>query len=475
MKHLHAAFLVLVSASLIAVAGKAMSAKGEALSNPETASVAGPVPPSDGASGPARLSALLAQYDADPGSISTSAIDAAAGQYGAVWSRLYWHRTLEDAQVQARAEGKPILYLRMMGKLTDEYSCANSRFFRTVLYTNEAVSKLLRDKFVLVWESERPVPVITVDYGDGRTLKRTITGNSIHYVLNSDGRIVDALPGLYDPVAFARIIGRAGFIASEGSDSAIVAHLNDSLSRLDDAFSNDAFAAGIVPDATPIPRRVMAHVDNAISRTAGKSTVEGPFLPPMRTELAKTAPAPKADDAMRATMSKSGGERRLLLATTPPQPQPEALNAQSIAETKYLAEAPLTRVAAQVSPDQIGNDWQTWQRLAALHLRDAQLDARSLALIQNQNVGASPRDLDATIQSFQSSLAADTVRNNYEFRPRVLQWLLDSGVRATPRDMNERVYGELFLTPRSDPWLGLAPENTYTALTNEGCSIAAKP
>ena len=32
----------------------------------------------------------------------------------------------------------------------------------------------------------------------------------------------------------------------------------------------------------------------------------------------------------------------------------------------------------------------------------------------------------------------------------------------------DRVYAELFLTPSSDPWLGLVPSDTYTALRDGG-------
>jgi len=35
--------------------------------------------------------------------------------------------------------------------------------------------------------------------GDGRTMVRTLTGNSIHYLLAPDGTVLDALPGLYAP------------------------------------------------------------------------------------------------------------------------------------------------------------------------------------------------------------------------------------------------------------------------------------
>ena len=46
------------------------------------------------------------------------------------------------------------------------------------------------------------MPRLSIDFGDGRRLEGTITGNSVHYVLDSRGRLVDALPGLYGPGLF---------------------------------------------------------------------------------------------------------------------------------------------------------------------------------------------------------------------------------------------------------------------------------
>ena len=55
----------------------------------------------------------------------------------------------------------------------------------------------------------------------------------------------------------------------------------------------------------------------------------------------------------------------------------------------------------------------------------------------------------------------------------VLAWLRESPAPLALEDLNRRVYAELFLTPRSDPWLGLVPEATYTALTDDGFCAAA--
>jgi hypothetical protein len=71
---------------------------------------------------------------------------------------------------------------------------------------NADVAAHLRDHFILHWKSVRPVPVVTIDFGDGRVVRRTITGNSIHYVLTPDGQVIDGIPGLYDPKAFLKIL-----------------------------------------------------------------------------------------------------------------------------------------------------------------------------------------------------------------------------------------------------------------------------
>src|SRR6185436_6454379 len=147
----------------------------------------------------------------------SAALDAVSQQKDSYLSRLYWYTDLTQAKAAARAEDKPILSLRLLGKLNEEYSCANSRFFRTVLYSNAQMATMLRERFILHWQSVRPVPRVTIDFGDGRKLERTLTGNSIHYILDSDGHVVDALPGLYGPQAFLRGLNRAERVATECS------------------------------------------------------------------------------------------------------------------------------------------------------------------------------------------------------------------------------------------------------------------
>ncbi len=410
--------------------------------------------------GPEGLAALLAQHDRNPGSVPAADIDAVAGQRDARWSRLYWYTDLEAAKSAAAAEHKPILYLRMLGKLTDEYSCANSRFFRTVLYANTNVSNILRDQFVLVWASERPVPVVTIDYGDGRVLKRTITGNSIHYILSPRGEVIDALPGLYDPETFATLLTSAAHAAADKSPDATRQYRLRSLAALDTEWSavNAPFPGYGLPTIAESP-----NAQSASARAVTKDEVEFPVV---------RAVAPNAAVAAERAFSKLRVERPLVKAAGMSNP-PNAKEAALATTGKRMAEAPLIKVFVPPAPAFVPNDADAdlWITLAQRRAVTARLDQNSINLIRSQNPRAyiNPTALDHVVNNFQNAIAIDTLRNNHLFRRQILSWLLTAP--TTLDALNTRVYSELFLTPRSDPWLGLVPESTYSALTSDGCSI----
>lgn len=155
--------------------------------------------------GQAAVDALHAQWrDANPAERAQleAKLDRVCGQKDCSTSRLYWYADLDAAQEAARRAGKPLLSLHLLGRLDQELSCANSRFFRVMLYSDETIASILRDDFILHWHSVRPVPQVTIDMGDGRTIRQTVTGNSAHYLLDADGNVLDVLPGLYSPKAF---------------------------------------------------------------------------------------------------------------------------------------------------------------------------------------------------------------------------------------------------------------------------------
>ena len=159
--------------------------------------------------GPRGLEAFIRQH----GSFASAALDAVCAQKDAHTSLLYWFTDLDLAIAEAQRTQRPIVSLRLLGRLDEELSCANSRFFRKSLYIDPAINKVLRERFVLHWQSVRPVPKVTIDFGNGKTLVKTLTGNSAHLVLDSNGRPVDALPGLFNPEVFAQLLARAHAMA----------------------------------------------------------------------------------------------------------------------------------------------------------------------------------------------------------------------------------------------------------------------
>jgi hypothetical protein len=380
------------------------------------------------------------------------ALDAVGGQRGCATSHLYWYTDLEQAKATARESGKPILSLRLLGKLTDEYSCANSRFFRSTLYANEAVSRALREKFVLHWQSVRPVPVVTIDFGDGRKLQRTVTGNSVHYVLDADGRPIDALPGLYGPQAFLAGIVRVEEFshrlaaAGKGRNQMLAQYHQQRLEELRSRWVDDLRQLGV------------------------------------RVEGEQKAPAVGQSQKPGPQQAQAVPPRAILAAR-----QPRAVKASRIAAPKNAVEAPIVAAVLGVSDESLARSTSenVWPQIARLHAAEVELDAASRNLIARQNPAAAvaaPRaitkgfvenPLVRMLANLQQAIALDTVRNEYSLHRQVHTWF-SAGQVADLDALNERVYSELFLTPSSDPWLGLMPADTYTALENSGVVDGAR-
>lgn len=372
-----------------------------------------------------------------------AAIDAVGGAKYCSASGLYWHTDFEQAKAAAEKEGKPILSLRMLGNLTDDLSCANSRFFRTTLYANAEISALLRENFVLHWKSVRPVPKITIDFGDGRKVERTITGNSAHYVLLHDGTIVDCLPGLYGPQAFREKLVALASVAKLARDMNekerqlyLVGFHQDEEDKIVRAWQADLVKLGLATGQRENLARSQVRFEQAATAAA---------------EPRKAAAPTKAEEAARIAMPKAKLELPAIRAIVGRLPELEKTTTEAV-----------------------------WEQIAQLHAAESQLDDASRTLIASQNpTAAAAGQLAITkqitesplvrmLRSLEESVAMDTVRNEYELHRKLHRWFVDGTAPANVDELNERVYAELFLTPRSDPWLGLVPADAYAALPNNG-------
>ena len=389
------------------------------------------------AAGPEGFEAVLAAYDASASEPEkqgrlASALDVVAAQKDAHAARLYWSTDLEEAKARAKTSGKPILSLRLLGRLDEELSCANSRFFRTALYPNQEVGTLLREKFILHWSTERPAPIITIDFRDGRRIKRTVTGNSLHYVLDQEGRVVDAIPGLYGPRAFAMAVARAGEVARQTQS-------------LDDDDRARALASWHAGALAALRREWPDALASA-----------GVFA---RVVFPADVVAPAA----------------------PSSPPPPAMVAMPVAPTKAIVEMPLIKGTMRMPEVTVPE--LPWSQMSVSRAPYCKLDAASIALVREKRPRSwtdakamgrplSDDELVAVVRGFESSMAADTVKNELVHHAIIHRWLGEAARTHSGGDdfarLNARVYTELFKTPASDPWLGLVPPSVFTGIQDDG-------
>jgi hypothetical protein len=73
-----------------------------------------------------------------------------------------------------------------------------------VLFSSSEVADYVNATFEPAWESVRPAPLVTIDFGNGQTVKRTLQGNIATYVCSPGGIVYDVLPGIYTPAVYRR-------------------------------------------------------------------------------------------------------------------------------------------------------------------------------------------------------------------------------------------------------------------------------
>jgi hypothetical protein len=382
------------------------------------------------AEGPPALARLLERYDrmeAGPGRTALAkTIDAVAAQRYATWSRLYWYTDLAAAEEVARAEQRPILALRMLGRLDEDLSCANSRLFRTVLYANSEVSKFLRENFVLYWSSERAVPKVTIDFGDGRKILRTVTGNSAHYVLDASGNVLDVLPGLYAPAMFKAELTKSLALANHVREQAE-------------------------------PQRVAAvrqhHATAMAATTKQFAGVAGGRFARGRGGGGNDSDVGRAE---RMTMSKAVVEL--------PELEQIGIDAGAISTEDITQWATIAQRVWKIAPVPV-------QTRAVRLTSYAILDDRSLGLITGlHNAGpetAAIPELARMIGRLEQHVLADTALNQFRLRQQIRARLVSSEPQGFEA-VNDWIYRDVFATPKSDAWLGLLSRTDFTGLPGDG-------
>jgi hypothetical protein len=90
-----------------------------------------------------------------------------------------------------------------------------------VLFSRNDVANFVNQYFEPTWESTRPVPLVRIDFGNGKVVTRTLHGNIATSVCSAEGEVLDILPGIYTPKAFLAQLSQfrllANYVDLEGS------------------------------------------------------------------------------------------------------------------------------------------------------------------------------------------------------------------------------------------------------------------
>ena len=78
-----------------------------------------------------------------------------------------------------------------------------------MLFSQPDVAEFLGARFEPVWQSVREAPQVTVDFGSGHVVRRTLHGNVATWILDREGCVIDVLGGVYAADAYRARLGEA--------------------------------------------------------------------------------------------------------------------------------------------------------------------------------------------------------------------------------------------------------------------------
>lgn len=215
-----------------------------------------------------------------------------------------------------------------------------------MLFSQPHVANLLNERFECAWESVRDVPKITIDFGGGTVLQRTLVGNIATWFCFADGEAFGVLPGLVDAPEFVA-----------AATAALQAHA--------DASGGDTTALRAGARAAMLRRAVEAKAaDPAAELAAGgrgdrsKAVVEDPL------RRAAAVPPPAVPD-----ISKRRVERPLRVAAGVPAPEDVvAADAAFNRAERYLEAQALLQQRAPATPAMLRDE--LFDRILHVPLRD---------------------------------------------------------------------------------------------------------
>ncbi len=367
---------------------------------------------------------------------------------------------------------------------------------RTVLYANQELAGYLRGNYILHWSSERPVPRITIDFGDGRTIERTITGNSAHYVLDAQGRVVDVLTGLSAPATFRSRLEEVRELAV-GAAKLERHQVNEMMQE----WHRSKVGAEIVDRVAELAKDTLALRERLPSMADSASGYRVTFAESSKLDRTSTAviwrDMPKNPDIPQPNpieMDQSAAIDVTALRTWVWQPERQIYSALGTSSEAYRAtmfstskafsgQAAMlssfraspelaTRARRELRPTavdatRISMGKMVVERPMLTQLSGARMQADQLAIATDRGTTA----LQDRIAAVQRNLAGDVAVGELVMRPVIHHWLAENP-DISFEELNRRVFADLFLTPADDPWLGMSGDGNWTGIRNDGFRVA---
>jgi hypothetical protein len=307
------------------------------------------------------------------------------------------------------------------------------------LLSDPDTAKLLNTEFVPCWDTVRPVPQVTIDFGNGRILKRTLAGNTVISICAPDGRVLDAYPGVYTPAAFKAQIGDT--LGLFRKLSASPAEQTMQLA----AWHRERFLAGVQAEG----RRT----------TLSKAFVESPLLSalglaPVRAMSLGQAPAPPTViEAPPASGAPGAGAAPRVLTTTSKAVVQSAI-LKGVASPTYTPLTPGVATAATAPGIDPLSDPKAAFGLFTARLEDVSKRAATVRELRRPAAGQQA-PAKTPEQIGREAVEEDSAINIRTIRPAVHLWFMANGAPTDVRAVRDAMYRDLLHVPVDDPYLGL--------------------
>jgi hypothetical protein len=185
-----------------------------------------------------------------------------------------------------------------------------------VLFSNDQVAEFVNQNFEPAWEMVRPVPMVRIDFGNGRVVTRTLHGNIASHLCAADGSVVDILPGIYTPVAYRNSLDQVRLAAIP----LVIAEGNARIAR--NTRMGEYHRQQIL-----VIRRNQAQAIQPLLRDMGKGKIE---LPVERIIAANPGLGPNGGSPNgRSPLAQRSAVARARAAATPAEPAPSGISPET--------------------------------------------------------------------------------------------------------------------------------------------------